>query len=53
LKIYRLPEITTTLKTTMYRRSINVSITYNFGNQKVKKVRNIESASDEIKNRTR
>jgi hypothetical protein len=52
LKIYRLPEITTTLKTTMYKRSINVSITYNFGNQKVKKVRNIESASDEIKNRT-
>ena len=41
------------IKNDMYKRSINVSITYNFGNQKVKKVRNIESASDEIKNRTR
>ncbi|MCW3162039.1 TonB-dependent receptor domain-containing protein [Chryseobacterium oryctis] len=36
-----------------YRRGVTVSLTYNFGNQKVKKVRNIESASDEIKNRTR
>jgi len=41
------------IRNDQYRRSINVSITYNFGNQKVKKVRNIESASDEIKNRTR
>ncbi|WEK69241.1 MAG: TonB-dependent receptor [Candidatus Chryseobacterium colombiense] len=41
------------IKNDMYRRSVNVSITYNFGNQKVKKVRDIESASDAIKNRTR
>lgn len=41
------------IKNDMYRRSITVSITYNFGNQKVKKVRDIESASDAIKNRTR
>lgn len=36
-----------------YRRGGTFSITYNFGNQKVKKVRDIESASDAIKNRTR
>lgn len=36
-----------------YRRGGTFSITYNFGNQKVKKVRNIESASDAIKSRTR
>lgn len=37
----------------MYRQSVGASIVYNFGNQKVKKVRNIESASDEIKSRTK
>ncbi|MCP2039213.1 TonB-dependent receptor [Chryseobacterium sp. HSC-36S06] len=37
----------------MYRQSVGASIVYNFGNQKVKKVRNIENASDEIKSRTR
>lgn len=36
-----------------YRRGVTVSLTYNFGNQKVKKVRNIEGASDAIKSRTR
>ncbi|WP_144283656.1 TonB-dependent receptor domain-containing protein [Chryseobacterium echinoideorum] len=36
-----------------FRRGGTFSITYNFGNQKVKKVRNIEGASDDIKNRTR
>ncbi|WP_126653360.1 TonB-dependent receptor domain-containing protein [Chryseobacterium aureum] len=36
-----------------YNRSITVSLTYNFGNQKVKKVRDIEGASDAIKSRTR
>lgn len=36
-----------------YRQSVGASIVYNFGNQKVKKVRNIESASDEIKSRTK
>lgn len=34
-------------------RSITATITYNFGNQKLKKVRNVEGASDDIKNRTR
>lgn len=41
------------IKNDMYRRNITVSLTYNFGNKKVKKVREIESASDAIKNRTR
>ncbi len=36
-----------------YAQSVTLSLTYNFGNQKVKKVRNIDNASDEIKNRTR
>jgi hypothetical protein len=36
-----------------FRRGGTFSITYNFGNQKVKKVRDIEGASDAIKNRTR
>ncbi|WP_353146981.1 outer membrane beta-barrel family protein [Chryseobacterium sp.] len=36
-----------------YNRSLTVSLTYNFGNQKVKKVRDIEGASDSIKSRTR
>lgn len=36
-----------------YNRGMTLSITYNFGNQKVKKVRDIEGASDAIKSRTR
>ncbi|WP_426275727.1 TonB-dependent receptor domain-containing protein [Chryseobacterium sp. S-02] len=36
-----------------FRRGGTFSITYNFGNQKIKKVRAIEGASDEIKSRTR
>ena len=36
-----------------YNRGASLSITYNFGNQKVKKVRDIEGASDAIKSRTR
>lgn len=36
-----------------YNRNVMISMTYNFGNQKVKKVRDIEGASDSIKNRTR
>lgn len=36
-----------------YNRSLTVSLTYNFGNKKVKKVRDIEGASDAIKSRTR
>ena len=37
----------------MYNRSANLTIVYNFGNQKVKKIRNIDSAADDIKNRTK
>lgn len=36
-----------------YPRSISVSLTYNFGNKKLKKVRDIEGASDSIKSRTK
>ena len=36
-----------------YNRGGTFSITYNFGNQKMKKVRDIESASEAIKSRTR
>ncbi len=35
-----------------YNRRGSVSITYNFGNQKVKKVRSVEGAADDIKQRT-
>lgn len=35
-----------------YNRRFNFSITYNFGNKKLKKARSIESAADDIKNRT-
>jgi hypothetical protein len=41
------------IKNDTFRRGGSLSIVYNFGNQKVKKVRTIEGASDEIKNRTR
>ena len=41
------------VKNDQFRRGGTFSITYNFGNQKVKKVRDIEGASDTIKNRTR
>ncbi|WP_228454042.1 outer membrane beta-barrel protein [Chryseobacterium fistulae] len=41
------------IRNDQFRRSMTVSITYNFGNKKIKKVRDIESASDAIKNRTR
>lgn len=36
-----------------YNFGMTFSIVYNFGNQKVKKVRNIETAADDIKNRTK
>lgn len=36
-----------------YQRNFTVSLTYNFGNKKLKKVRDIEGASDSIKSRTR
>lgn len=35
-----------------YNRRFSLSITYNFGNKKLKKARNIEGAADDIKNRT-
>ena len=41
------------VKNDQFNRGGTFSITYNFGNQKVKKVRNIEAASDAIKSRTR
>ena len=41
------------VKNDQYRFGGTFSITYNFGNQKVKKVRDIEGASDAIKSRTR
>lgn len=41
------------IRNNQYRRGGTFSITYNFGNQKVKKVRDIEGASDAIKSRTR
>lgn len=41
------------VKNDQFRRGVTVSITYNFGNQKVQKIRNIDSADKDIKNRTR
>ncbi|MDO5616024.1 MAG: TonB-dependent receptor [Cruoricaptor ignavus] len=35
-----------------YSQRANLSITYNFGNQKVKKIRNVKGAASDIKNRT-
>ena len=36
-----------------YKQGVELTIVYNFGNQKVKKVRDIDSADKDIKNRTR
>lgn len=36
-----------------YPRQLNISISYNFGNKKIEKVRNFNNASDDIKNRTK
>ncbi|MDN5480542.1 MAG: outer membrane beta-barrel family protein [Chryseobacterium sp.] len=41
------------VKNDQFRRGMTFSMVYNFGNQKVKKVRDIEGASDDIKSRTR
>lgn len=41
------------VKNNQFNRGMTFSITYNFGNQKVKKVRDIEGASDAIKSRTK
>ena len=39
-------------KNDSYRRSFTLSISYNFGNKKVQKIRNIDSAVKDIKSRT-
>ena len=36
-----------------YKNGVKLTIVYNFGNQKVKKVRSIDSADQDIKSRTR
>lgn len=35
-----------------YGRELNINVTYNFGNQKLKKAREVKSANDAIKSRT-
>ena len=42
-----------TIDQNRYTRGVKLTMVYNFGNQKVKKVRDIESADKDIKNRTR
>ncbi len=41
------------VKNNEFNQQVKVSIVYNFGNKKVKKIRDIETAADAIKNRTR
>ncbi|AYO58423.1 TonB-dependent receptor [Chryseobacterium sp. 6424] len=41
------------IRNDMYRQSVGASIVYNFGNKKVKKVRDINDASSDVKSRTR
>ncbi len=41
------------VKNNQFRRGVTFSLTYNFGNQKLQKMRNIDSAADDIKSRTR
>ena len=42
-----------TIDQNRYTRGVKLTMVYNFGNQKVKKVRDIDSADKDIKNRTR
>ncbi|WP_128572268.1 hypothetical protein [Chryseobacterium sp. P1-3] len=35
-----------------YPRLLNIGVTYNFGNQKLKKAREMKSANDAVKSRT-
>lgn len=42
-----------TIDQNRYIRGVKLTMVYNFGNQKVKRVRDIDSADKEIKNRTR
>lgn len=41
-----------TVRSFQYRREFNVNVTYNFGNQKLKKAREVKSANDAIRSRT-
>ena len=41
------------VKNDAYRQNVGLSIVYNFGNKKVKKVREINDASSDVKSRTR
>jgi iron complex outermembrane receptor protein len=36
-----------------YPRQLNISVSYNFGNKKIEKIRDFNNASDDIKNRTK
>ncbi|GGG46892.1 outer membrane beta-barrel family protein [Epilithonimonas arachidiradicis] len=41
-----------TVRSFQYRREFNINVTYNFGNQKLKKAREVKSANDAIRSRT-
>ncbi|UQB67678.1 TonB-dependent receptor domain-containing protein [Epilithonimonas zeae] len=41
-----------TVRSLQYRREFNINVTYNFGNQKLKKAREVKSANDAIRSRT-
>ncbi len=41
-----------TVRNFQYRRELNINVTYNFGNQKLKKAREVKSANDAIRSRT-
>ncbi len=40
------------IRQNQYRRGLQFTVVYNFGNQKVKRIRKIDSAADDIKSRT-
>ena len=41
------------VKNDLFRRNVSLSIVYNFGNQKIKKMRTLNSAAEEIRDRTK
>lgn len=41
-----------TIRSFKYGRELNINVTYNFGNQKLKKAREVKSANDAIRSRT-
>lgn len=41
-----------TVRSFKYGRELNINVTYNFGNQKLKKAREVKSANDAIRSRT-